>query len=84
MIIRTTMLRLALRLNKKPVAYAVAYFVSRHNFDTPFSLHSIIKLKEGDRVDLFNVGQGSEVHDSLKRTTHFTGKLLLADDNMAR
>jgi len=75
-------LRLALRLNSKPVAFAVAYFVSRHNFYTPFSLQCILKLKKGDRVDLFNVGQGSEIHDNIKRTTHFTGKLLLADNSM--
>jgi len=70
-------LRIALRLNGKPVAFIWADFVSGHGLYTPFFLHHVMKVKEGDRIDLFNVGEGSRLFDNEKKTTHFTGKLLI-------
>jgi len=74
---------IALRLNKQPVAHVWVDYASDHGLFTPFSLHSILKVKKGDTVDLFNVGgKGSEMYDNHKRLTQFTGKLLYLDDNM--
>ena len=52
-------LHIALRLNGKPVTYVWAEYVPKHWMFTPFSLHYIMKVKVGDRIDLFNVGEGS-------------------------
>jgi len=74
---------IALRLNKQPVAHVWVDYASSHGLLTPFSLHSILKVKKGDTVDLFNVGgKGSETFDDGKRLTKFTGKLLYWDENM--
>jgi len=76
-------LLIALRLNKHPVAHVWVDYASSHGLYTPFSLHSILKVKKGDTLDLFNVGgKGSEIYDDHKRHTQFTGKLLYWDDNM--
>ncbi len=73
-----TYLVVALRVNGKPVAYAWAEYVNRHDHYTPFFLHSILKLKKGDRIDLFM--EDGELLDDLNQYSHFTGKLLFADD----
>ncbi len=72
----------ALRLNGKPVGYAWADYVLSHNFNTPFSIHSILKAKKGDRVDLFNRGDGDLLDGIGNLTTHFTGKLLFGDSDL--
>jgi len=75
---------IALRLNKKPVTYVWADWLGNHYLFTPhFSLHHVLKVKKGDRVDLFNVDEGSTLHGDLRKMTHFSGKLLFADDNIA-
>jgi len=83
----TRNLYIALRLNKQPVAHVWADYASRHRLYTPFSLHHILKVKKGDTVDLFHLGDEgsearSEVYDDDKRLTQFTGKLLYLDDDM--
>ncbi len=71
------LLSIALRLNDIPVTYVSADAVNLYPFRTPFSLHSIMKMKEGDRVDLLLLKGG--IHDSsMDHYTHFTGKLLFA------
>jgi len=75
-------LRIALRLNSKPVAYVWAEYVQEHKFYTPFYLHCVVKIKEGDRIDLFNEGEESVVFDDQRKITHFTGKLLFATNNI--
>jgi len=58
--------------------------VGHHDsFTPPLSLHYILKVKKGDRIDFFNVVEGLNLHDDLKKITHFTGKLLFVDDDMA-
>ena len=75
---------IALRLNGKPVTSIWVDWLGNHeSFTPPFSLHFILKVRKGDRIDLFNVGEGSTLHDDLRKITHFSGKLLFADDNMA-
>jgi len=76
-------LRIALRLNGKPVTYVRADHVPEHWMLTPFFLHYIMKVKEGDRIDLFNVGERSMLFDDQRKSTHFTGKLLFATDSIA-
>ena len=74
---------IALRLNRHPVVHVWVDYASGHRLSTPFSLHSILKMKKGDTVDLFNTGgEGSELYDDAKRLTQFTGKLLYSDENM--
>ncbi len=70
----------ALRLNRWSVAYVWVDYIVHHKLHTPFSLHSILKMKKGDLIDLFLVGEESEVYDGNKRLTHFTGKLLFPTD----
>ena len=41
-----------------------------------------MKVKAGDRIDLFNEGEGSMLRDDQRKITHFTGKLLFAIDNI--
>jgi len=75
---------IALRLNSKSVTHVWADWLGYHTLFTPhFSLHYILKVKKGDRIDLFNVGEGSTLHDDFRKITHFSGKLLFADDNIA-
>ena len=76
-------LRIALRLNSKPVTYFWADYVPGHGLHTRFSLHYIMELKKGDRIDLFNVGEGSMIFDDGRKITHFTGKLLFPTNNIA-
>ena len=75
---------IALRLNKQPVAHVWVDYASSHGLLTPFSLHSILKVKKGDTVDLFNIGggEGWGLYDDDRRLTQFTGKLLYWDDNI--
>lgn len=70
---------IALRLNGKPVVYAWADYVLGHNFTTPFTIHSVLKVKKGDRIDLFNLGEGDLLDGIGIFTTHFTGKLVFHD-----
>lgn len=76
-------LHVALRLNGKPVAYAWADYVNAHSFYTPFSIHSILKVKKGDYIDLFNInGIGLfERPEDVGMCTQFTGKLLFANSD---
>ncbi len=75
---------IALRLNNKPVTHVWADWLGNHPLFTPhFSLHYILKGKKGDRIDLFNVGEGSIAHGDFRKTTHFSGKLLFEDDNVS-
>jgi len=75
---------IALRLNGRSVTYVWADWLGNHQLFTPhFSLHYVLKVKKGDRIDLFNVGEGSTLHDDARKMTHFSGKLLFADDNTA-
>jgi len=77
-------LKVSLRLNGKKVANSIADQPSGyhetgsnsvHNFNCPISMHSMLKLKKGDRIDVFS-GQGSlHDHDS-HYPIHFSGKLL--------
>jgi len=72
---------IALRLNGKPMAYAWADYASRHNFYTPSSVHSILKMKKGDRVDLFmEEGALGTQNESDNHSIQLTGKLLFAED----
>ncbi len=77
-----TYLVVALRLNGKPVANAWAESIKNHDFYTPFYLHSVLKMKKGDRIDLF-MKQGTLLDDQYQNT-HFTGKLLFEDDVKAQ
>ena len=67
-------------LNGKPVAYAWANYVHAHSFNnTPFSIHSILKIKKGDFIDLFNIDRIGlfERPEDVCMCTQFTGKLLI-------
>jgi len=77
-------LLIALRLDKKHVAHVWVRYAIYHGLYTPFSLHSILKVKKGDTVDLFNIGggEGAGLYDDDRRLTQFTGKLLYWDDNI--
>ena len=76
-------LYIALRLNEKPVAYVLADYVEKHDYYTPFYLHYVLKVKKGDRLDLFNVGYFGLIYDTEERHAQFSGKLQFADDSTA-
>jgi len=69
---------MALRLNGKSVTYASADAPLNHGFHTPSSFHSILKMRKGDRVDLYL--EMGVLYDSPDQYTHFTGKLIFAVD----
>lgn len=71
-------LAIALRLNGDPVAYAWAESVKNHNFFTPFFLHSVLKMKKGDQIDLFM--KEGVLFDDQNQNTHFTGKLVFEEN----
>ncbi len=71
-------LYLALRLNGKPITYVWADYVRGHKFYSPFVMHSIMRVKKGDRIDVYNAGAGVLLDDSFKNT-HYTGKLLFGE-----
>jgi len=72
------MFSLVLRLNSKSVTYASADALWDHAFHTPASIHALLKMKKGDRVDL--VLEKGVLYDNTNQYTHFTGKLLFAVD----
>lgn len=71
-------LYIALRLNGKPIEFAWADYVRGHKFYSPFVMHSILRVKKGDRIDVYNARGGVLFDDSFKNT-HYTGKLLFGD-----
>ena len=75
----TELLSISLRLNGIPVTYASADTAKLHPFRTPIFLHSIFKMKKGDRADLFLETGG--IYDEIDQYSHFTGKLLCAIEN---
>jgi len=78
---RSHHLAIALRLNGKPVAYAWADCAKKHKLYTPSSVHSILKMKKGDHVDLFmEEGELGTEKENDSHSTHFTGKLLFAEN----
>ena len=83
-------LKLALRLNGKAVvnAFAEELVVQNqsshdivHNFHCPISMHSMLKLKIGDRIDVFK-NQGNLHVNDFHRPFHFSGKLLFNEDDI--
>ncbi len=79
----TQRLNISLRLNGKDTVNVFSDFMNRHDFRNLISMHSLLKVKKGDRVDLY-VKQGGLQRDSVDgnnvaQHTQFTGKLLLED-----
>ncbi len=75
----TEFLSIALRVNGIPVTYASADALKFHSFHTRVFFQSILKIKIGDRVDIFMEKEG--LYDDNDQHTHFTGKLLFAMNN---
>ena len=69
-------LSISLRLNGNGVTYVSADAPVSHEFHAPLYFHSILKIKKGDRVDIF-----LEKGDLMGPYNHFTGKLLFAVTN---
>ena len=81
-------LNISLRLNGKDAVNAWSDFMGHHpgygdhDYRNLISMHSILKLKEGDRIDLFN-RQGSLHNGTLGyavQPTQFTGRLFLLEE----
>ena len=77
-------LKISLRLNGKEVVKSLsAEFVDIHrpwpnvvnNFRGPISMHSLLKLQKGDRIDVFT-SQGTLHYHDPNYAIYFSGKLL--------
>ena len=68
---------ISLRLNGKAMAASWSDMIDFHDHHTPFSINSILKLKQGDVIDLYL--KRGQIYDDDSQYTTLTGKLLLVD-----
>jgi len=74
------LLFISLRLNGNAATNASADANESHSFRTPVYFHSILKMKKGDRVDIF-LEKGGLYGINIDPYNHFTGKLLFTVGN---
>jgi len=76
--ISATYLAIFLQLNGENVGIAHTRPGVPGSYDSIF-LSASLRLKAGDRVNLFNLGNGGVLHDDINHPTHFTGLLVEED-----